>query len=284
MNINVEKTKEYYQNDVPCNCLDCRNFFLQIETKYPNLCDYFRSIGVDPKKPLELIPINEGNQLIYLECMYVVIGECQENEIVEMDGIKVTKLQEGYPIVDTKEEYFVVNFGPISLPNLLYHNIEGTKKKKKSNQSFVYESPLSKKDLYQRIIERKHANCVQNGEDYLIDIKNDLIWIGIEKGGHSGWWYVGKTYELDGKSLITGQIVYNPDDDGNPKFYKRSLKDKIGNILIFILLLPLLLLLLPFYFLWWLYKKLSKKTFQTMSREERLDFFFVNQMSCKRIG
>ncbi len=283
MQINLEKTKEYYKNDIPCDCLDCRNFYLQIETQYPHLCEYFNRIGVNPRKPLELVPINEGNQLIYLECMYVIIGECQENEIIEIDGIKITKQNVGHPLADTKEAYFVVSFGPITLPNLLYHSLEETKKKKSISPSFVYEYPFSKEVFYQELKAKRTSFCKQNQDNYLIELKNDLIWIGIEKGDHAGWWYVGKVYELDGKSLVTGQIVYDPDEDGNPKINHRNAKEKIIDIIIFIVLIPLFLLIIPFYFLWWIYKKLSKKTFQNMNREERLHHFFIDDMGCKKI-
>lgn len=40
MNVNIEKTKEYYENYKPCSCEECRNFFECFWKKYSDIGKY----------------------------------------------------------------------------------------------------------------------------------------------------------------------------------------------------------------------------------------------------
>ena len=55
MQINKELTNKYYENYIPCNCGDCRDFIKHIETEKPKLCEYLRTLGINPLKPFELM-------------------------------------------------------------------------------------------------------------------------------------------------------------------------------------------------------------------------------------
>ena len=44
-------TNKYYENYIPCNCGDCRYFIKHIETEKPELCEYLRTLDVNPLKP-----------------------------------------------------------------------------------------------------------------------------------------------------------------------------------------------------------------------------------------
>ncbi len=50
MNVNITKTKEYYQSlqySSMCNC----NYRLQVKSAYPKAADYLSHLGIDIEKP-----------------------------------------------------------------------------------------------------------------------------------------------------------------------------------------------------------------------------------------
>jgi hypothetical protein len=57
MQINKELTNKYYENYILCNCGDCRYFIKHIETEKTELCEYLRTLGINPLKPFELMSI-----------------------------------------------------------------------------------------------------------------------------------------------------------------------------------------------------------------------------------
>lgn len=54
MQIDIQKTKEYYQSNLEvCNCDACQNYIKSVAEAYPELITYLKSIGIDYKKPFE---------------------------------------------------------------------------------------------------------------------------------------------------------------------------------------------------------------------------------------
>ncbi len=52
MQIDIQKTKEYYQSNLEvCNCDACQNYIKSVAEAYPELITYLKSIGIDYKKP-----------------------------------------------------------------------------------------------------------------------------------------------------------------------------------------------------------------------------------------
>lgn len=118
MQINKELTNKYYESYIPCNCGDCRYFIKHIETEKPELCEYLRTLGINPLKPFELMSVyfEKDKRIEYFDCAYVVFGNFQENFEKEISGIKLsTCSKERYPLLDSDEEYFLISFGPISM-------------------------------------------------------------------------------------------------------------------------------------------------------------------------
>ena len=64
MQINKELTNKYYENYIPCNCGDCRYFIKHIETEKPELCEYLRTLGINPLKPFEFRYENRGEKFV----------------------------------------------------------------------------------------------------------------------------------------------------------------------------------------------------------------------------
>lgn len=57
MKINNKKMQEYYKNYFPCHCGDCSHFIKHIETEQPEICNYLKSLCIDPLKPYELMSV-----------------------------------------------------------------------------------------------------------------------------------------------------------------------------------------------------------------------------------
>ena len=116
-NINIEKTKKYYDGYDSCDCAYCKNFSLKIRKVYPLICEKLESMGIDPAKPFELCPI-EFENIIEYSCQYVVFGECckQDGEVLTtIDDINIWINNTHHPNTNILENHFVIEFGPIYL-------------------------------------------------------------------------------------------------------------------------------------------------------------------------
>lgn len=115
MNFDKEKTIEFYNNYTPCDCFECNNYYEQIKIKYPKLCEYLHSLGVDSLKPFELVSYRKENMIEYATCMYAVYGKCEDSVITTIDGFQINLNKDFHPHIS--DEYFIIDFGPIELPN-----------------------------------------------------------------------------------------------------------------------------------------------------------------------
>ncbi len=137
MQINKELTIKFYEKYNPCNCGGCSYFIKHIESEHPEICDYLKSMNVDPLKPLELISIyhEKEKKIEYVDCMYIVIGNLEEEFEKEINQIKITTCKkERYSLLDINDEYFLISFGPIFM-----------------NYADVYNRHLTFKDKVQMI-------------------------------------------------------------------------------------------------------------------------------------
>ncbi len=119
MDINKSKTIEYYDNYNPCRCSNCRNYYKQIKEIYPEICEYLETLGIDPLKPFELVSLldEKTNEIVYFDCIYIVYGKCDEEEIATINNIDITLNKENHPDTLIEEDHFVIDFGPIKLKN-----------------------------------------------------------------------------------------------------------------------------------------------------------------------
>ncbi|MBQ9267675.1 MAG: hypothetical protein IJ217_05335 [Clostridia bacterium] len=117
--IDLEKNKEYYaRNDLElCDCSYCKNYYMQIEEKYPKIKEYLFSMNIDIVKPLELmwLDVDENNIAEYVACQYVVFGTCEEDFSNEIDGVRFC-ITDGHPYTGIEnEDHFVLDFAPVKL-------------------------------------------------------------------------------------------------------------------------------------------------------------------------
>lgn len=80
MIINKEETEKYYKDYQPCSYSDCKNYIATIKLKYPKICEYLESLGVDPEKPFELIPMDDD-----LRIDEVLFDELDRNIVILCD-------------------------------------------------------------------------------------------------------------------------------------------------------------------------------------------------------
>lgn len=149
--------------------------------------------------------------------------------------------------------------------------------KKKNDKTYVYEYPYSKEQFLSKIPKR-----ISYYNEYYIEKNNDMLLVGVERLGHSsGTWYVGHIIESENKTLITGKFVIDPDENGNSR-YKKNKRETFGIVVICIFLFPLFLLILIGSLFSWIYRKIAKKTYWTMTNEERLDQVMICHFGCKK--
>ena len=119
MDINIEKTKEYYASigeSLLCDCIYCQCYRKQIRSVYPKVAEYLDSLGVDIEKPFETSPLepDEKNMLEYCCCQYIVFGKCDSKYSYQIDNVKF-RMATSYPHTGIEEEHFVLELFPIWL-------------------------------------------------------------------------------------------------------------------------------------------------------------------------
>ena len=116
-----------------------------------------------------------------------------------------------------------------------------------------------------------------------IAIKNEnMFFVGLKSHHGGGYWYVGHIEERENDLLITGKIVNNPDDLGNPKEVKYPVLEKIKDALIIVIF---------FLIFWWIILisylisfifRLIKKPEKELTMEEKLERFMISYMCCQK--
>ena len=124
MDVDVDKTIEYYREHSICDCPACRNFHTQAATALPKLKEFFSELGVDISRPDESASDASDYTVDYYFVAYTVSGKVLEYDKYEID------LQDGdlflnividdnYVPNEQKDEYFVISVYGIKLPWVL---------------------------------------------------------------------------------------------------------------------------------------------------------------------
>lgn len=161
MIVNIEKTQEYYRNNIYCNCAECNNFYFQFKNKYPDIYKYLESLGINPLRPFELIPNTLDDGTISYFCEYVVLGSCSEETIASIENIEITLDNCFHPKTDIEDEHFVISFEPIILENFTI------KIEKLANMINIYNHINGKKNF--DIMMKKFYSII----DYIADLQKD---------------------------------------------------------------------------------------------------------------
>ena len=153
---------------------------------------------------------------------------------------------------------------------------------------FAFETPLSAKQLFDRLPEALRAYNAIDPESW-----SDLRWeipgksknrfrIGIERAGHSngGYWYCATIEGAEHGSRITGNIVFNPDEDDIRQGAPETLWDKLQTVLLCVLLLFPLILFYIGYGIYLLYRRIRHLP-KELTKEEKLMKFMTKYLSCR---
>ncbi|MCM1440316.1 MAG: hypothetical protein NC131_14100 [Roseburia sp.] len=117
--INAAKNAKFYDSYIPCDCMNCQNFYAQIKSTCKELSDFFLQNNIDIEKPYELVSIELNNETEYISCQYLVFGECSDDYNIKIGNIVVKKEIDGHPSTDSYEQpNFVLDFS-ITLPNII---------------------------------------------------------------------------------------------------------------------------------------------------------------------
>ncbi len=152
--IDIEKTKEYYTTHSLCDCVGCRNFYIQAKEKYPSLDNFLRKFGVDISKPDEISwgDIIDG-ELDYITVHYTVNGKISETDGYEIDISDSTSVsvlvKNGYvPNNQETEDYFLLSVFGVSLPYILDEPFTAKDEIKKKFTDFFRKSKNKEKQLF----------------------------------------------------------------------------------------------------------------------------------------
>ena len=120
--VDIEKTKQYYQTHSLCDCAGCRNYYAQVVKKLPCCKDFLSKFGVDIERPDEIGWIESENKTIYyLFVGYTVAGEILRKtkeclDIKENEKSYNIKIDNEYIPNEQKEKYFVITINNFYFP------------------------------------------------------------------------------------------------------------------------------------------------------------------------
>ena len=83
--VDIEKTIEYYKTHSLCECDRCKNFYAQIDGKFPKLESFLSDFGVDIAKPDECMRVELDNTIQYIGIDYTVCGKVATMGEYEID-------------------------------------------------------------------------------------------------------------------------------------------------------------------------------------------------------
>lgn len=84
-NVDIEKTKEYYNSKYLCDCNECQNYYRQVKSRFPIIEMFLEQFGIDISRPDEICSTFDKGEVDYHAVSYTVVGECVELGKYEFD-------------------------------------------------------------------------------------------------------------------------------------------------------------------------------------------------------
>lgn len=144
MDVDVEKTQEYYKDIELCDCDNCCNFYEAINNRFSKLKDFFSEFGIDIARPDEIGSyVDASKQCVnYYFVAYTVTGTLINQDKYEIDifddGLFLNiVIDEGYVPNTQTEKYFVITVYNIVLPWVLGKPLEPLMIEKKEKGGFI---------------------------------------------------------------------------------------------------------------------------------------------------
>ena len=118
MNVNIQKTTEYYKTAKHCDCDVCRYFCSHIRALRPDIAAYLDTLGVDIEKPFELVWLENDkdfSSVQFIGCQYIVFGTCEKDFSHKIGDIEFINNLNMHPSTDISEDHFVLDLGEITM-------------------------------------------------------------------------------------------------------------------------------------------------------------------------
>ena len=144
MDVDVDKTMQYYREHSLCDCPACRNFYAQVGSVFPRLKTFLSELGVDISRPGETgWDITDGI-VDYHFVAYTVNGKILEYDKYEIDMrdgnlFLSIVIDDRYIPNEQKDECFVVTVYGIRLPWVLEEKISEEKTVKNITNGFWHK-------------------------------------------------------------------------------------------------------------------------------------------------
>ena len=160
----------------------------------------------------------------------------------------------------------------------------------KKQHYFSFETPLPAQKLLAQLpnaLREYNAASYNPWSDLRYEIpkySNNRFRIGIERAGHSfgGYWYCATIHEAEAGSRITGNIVFNPDENDISQGSEETIWDKLQTIFFFVLLFIPIVLLWIGLGIYYLYRRIRHLP-RELNKEEKLVEFMTKHLSCTLI-
>ena len=152
--VDFEKTREYYKNQVLCDCIGCRNYYAQVKNQLPQTNCFLNKFGIDIEHPDEISWFEDNEKIEYISANYTVCGKMlSKNELTtEVDDIQTINITiynenpEKYFPNSQDGEYFCIDIDGFSFPWALNEAFP-----KNAIQTKIREIGDSKNSIWYRI-------------------------------------------------------------------------------------------------------------------------------------
>lgn len=120
--VDVQRTREYYERHSLCECVCCRNYYAQVKERLPELDSFLSELGVDVSRPDEAMSIENDDSIDYISVDYTVCGSVismgkQEISIYCGDVLLRACITDGFASPNEQMgKYFTVSIEGIELP------------------------------------------------------------------------------------------------------------------------------------------------------------------------
>ena len=149
------------------------------------------------------------------------------------------------------------------------------------SQEYKFEFSGTKDDLILKINTLfNHSYGRYRYDNYIIDIVDEEIRFGVERGGHSGgYWYIPTITECGEKIELCGSISYIGPDDNRNKFQK--VIDTVKLVLLLIVFSPIFLTIILYSLVEAMIRKIFKLK-RPKNTEDKLNFLMETHLGCVR--
>jgi hypothetical protein len=234
MDVDIDKTIEYYREHSLCDCPACHNFYVQAASALPKLNAFLSELGVDVSRPDESASDASDYTVDYYFVAYTVSGKVLEYDKYEID-IQDGELflniviDDNYIPNEQKGEYFVISVYGIKLPWVLDEPLPDEKntvtlRKKKLRSYYKVTHNYKLNGHY----ERKHIgvySSVEKAEEAIDTLKNKKGFSKTPSGFQiKRIFRISKPKLLDKTFWIDGFVTYT---------YSRQPKLKVKHFLHF---------------------------------------------------